>query len=430
MRRAGGGVTPSMTPGPANLAIWAIAALATAGVLIRPFRWPEAIWAAAGALLLLVFGLLPLAHVLEAIGKGLDVYLFLIGMMLLSETARREGLFDWVAAFAVNQARRSPKRLFLLVYGVGVAITALLSNDATAVVLTPAVFAAARKAKAEPLPYLFICAFIANAASFILPISNPANLVLYGDHTPPLEHWMASFALPSAVSIVVTYVVLRWSQRGALAGRCDCDVEQPVLSAGGWTALAGIGMTAATLLAVSALDIQLGAPTCVLGVVTTAVVLTIKRAAPWPVLQSVSWSVLPLVAGLFVLVEALKQTGLVGALANLLTAGASNTPTLAAVSSAVLALASNLMNNLPAGLIASTIVAQARPPQTVTDALLIGVDLGPNLSITGSLATILWLTAIRREGEAVGFWRFLKVGALVAPPALVLAVAARLLISW
>lgn len=416
-----------MAPTPANLAIWAIAGLATAGVLIRPFRWPEAISASAGAISLVVFGLLPLTSAWQAVGKGLDVYLFLIGMMLLSETARREGLFDWVAAFAVNQARRSPKRLFLFVYGVGVVITAFLSNDATAVVLTPAVFAAAKKAKAEPLPYLFICAFIANAASFVLPISNPANLVLYGDHTPALGRWLASFAAPSVLSILATYVVLRWSQRGALADHCDCGVEQPALSVGGWTALAGIGVTAAALLAVSALDIQLGAPTCILGVVTTAIVLIFKRATPWPVLKSVSWSVLPLVAGLFVLVEALNQTGLVGAFAKLLKASPLSTPGLAAASSAILALASNLMNNLPAGLIASTTIAQAHPPQTVTDALLIGVDLGPNLSITGSLATILWLTAIRREGETVGFWRFLKVGALVAPPALVLAVAVRLL---
>jgi arsenical pump membrane protein len=89
---------------------------------------------------------------------------------------------------------------------------------------------------------------------------------------------------------------------------------------------------------------------------------------------------------------------------------------------------SNLMNNLPAGLIASTAIVQARLPQKVVDALLIGVDLGPNLSITGSLATILWLTAIRREGEEVGFVKFLKVGALVMPPALILAIGVRVLV--
>jgi arsenical pump membrane protein len=317
----------------------------------------------------------------------------------------------------------------LLVYAVGAVVTAFLSNDAAAVVLTPAVFAAAKKAKADPLPYLFICAFIANAASFVLPISNPANLVLYGDHTPPLGHWLASFALPSLLSILATYGVLRWTQRAALGETCDGDVEQPKLSGGGWTALAGLLLTAIVLLIVSAFDIQLGAPTCVMGLLTTAVVLVRNRASPLPVLKGVSWAVPPLVAGLFVMVEALNRSGLTSAIASSLHAGvASSAWIAAAVAGLILALVSNLMNNLPAGLIASTAVAQAHAPQKVVDALLVGVDLGPNLSITGSLATILWLAAIRREGQSVGFFKFLKVGLFVMPPALLLAVGSRLLV--
>ena len=419
-----------MTPTAANLAIWMIAGLATAGVIVRPFKWPEAVWAVCGAGLLLVLGLLPWADGLKAVGKGLDVYLFLTGMMLLSETARREGLFDWVAAFAVNRANRSPRRLFLLIYCVGVVVTAFLSNDATAVVLTPAVYAATRKAKVEPLPYLFICAFIANAASFVLPISNPANLVLYADHTPPLGHWLASFALPSVLSIAATYGVLRVVERSSLREACDSNVEQPKLSIGGQTALVGIGLTAAALTAVSAFDIQLGLPTCILGVLTTIIVLVRNREAPATLLKGVSWAVLPLVAGLFVLVEALNRTGVAAALAAALKSAArASAPGAAAGAGGLLAIVSNLMNNLPAGLIASTTIAQAHPPQSIVDALLIGVDLGPNLSITGSLATILWLAAIRREGETVGFGRFLKVGVLVTPPALALAIGARLLVG-
>ena len=370
-----------------------------------------------------------MAAACRAVGKGLDVYLFLTGMMLLSETARREGLFDWVAALAVRRSRRSPRRLFLLVYAIGTAVTVFLSNDATAVVLTPAVYAAARKAKVEPLPYLFICAFIANAASFVLPISNPANLVLYGDHTPPLKQWLASFALPSALSIVATFAMLRLAEGSRLEPRFEADAEQPRLSGGGWTALIGISLTACALLAVSALDQQLGLPTCLLGLATTALVLARKRQNPWDTVKDVSWSVLPLVAGLFVLVQAIDRTGLTAALRETLDGMTSRSIVGAgAAAGGLIALASNLINNLPAGLIASTTLAQAHPPQKVVDALLIGVDLGPNLSITGSLATILWLSAIRREGEVVGFWRFLKVGVLVAPPALVLAIGARMLV--
>jgi arsenical pump membrane protein len=407
-----------------HLAIWAICAVATAGVILRPFRWPEAIWAVAGAAVLLVAGLLPVAAAWRAVGKGGDVYLFLAGMMLLSEIARREGLFDRVAAEAVNHARGSPRRLFLLVYLVGTAITALLSNDATAVVLTPAVYAAARKAGLEPRPYLFICALVANAASFVLPISNPANIVLYGDHTPPLGPWLLAFALPSVAAIAMTYLALRLTEGRRLAARCAERVELPSMSRGAWAALAGIGLTGLVLLTASALGWRLGAPTFVMGLLTAAVVWLREMSSPWATLKGVSWSVLLLVAGLFVLVQALDATGLITALAGSLRQAS---PGAAWAAGGLVALASNLMNNLPVGLIASSAVVQAHPPQKLVDALLIGVDLGPNLSVTGSLATILWLTAIRREGEHVGFWRFLKVGAVAAPPALALALAIRLL---
>ncbi|WP_354292358.1 arsenic transporter [Sphingomonas sp. PvP055] len=403
---------------------WGICAASTAGVITRPFRWPEAIWATLGAGLLLELGLLPLQAALAAVGKGADVYLFLIGMMLLSETCRQRGLFDWVAATAVNHANGSRARLFLLVYATGVVTTTFLSNDATAVVLTPAVYAAARKAKAEPLPLLFACALIANAASFVLPISNPANLVLYGGHMPPLGQWFGSFALPSIAAIVVTFLVLRQVERTRIVGECLSGVERTPLTTGGKIALGGIIATAIALLAASAFDIQLGLPTCIAGVATTLVVAMYTRTSPLAVARDVSWSVLPLVAGLFVLVEALDHTGVIRQVAQMLRDVAADPTWGALTAGTVLAFGSNLINNLPAGLIASSAVAQAHPPRMVIDALLIGVDLGPNLSITGSLATILWLQAIRREGEDVGFWRFLKVGAITMIPALAAALLA------
>jgi len=407
--------------------VWIVALLATGGVLMRPFRAPEAVWACAGAVLLVGLRLIPLPDAARAVLKGGDVYLFLIGMMLLSEVARREGLFDWIAAYAVRMAKGSPRRLFLLIYSVGVMVTAFMSNDATAVVLTPAVFAAARKARIEPMPYLFACAMIANAASFVLPISNPANLVLYGDHTPQLAHWLASFALASTAAIVVTYLGLRWTEGRKLETRCATEVEHPPLSDGGRTALAGLALTVAALLATSALDRPLGLPTAIMGTLTMTIVALRERRLPIAALAGVSWSVLPLVAGLFVIVEALGRTGLIDSLARALRQAVLSNPTGAAwAAGGAIAFGSNLTNNLPAGLVASAALAQAHAPQGVSDAMLIGVDLGPNLSITGSLATILWLIAIRREGENAGFWRFLRLGAIVMPPALVLALAARL----
>lgn len=407
---------------------WAIAGLATSGVIGRPMHWPEWIWALAGAVLLVGLDLMPLGAAAAAVGKGLDVYLFLTGMMLLSEVARETGVFEWVAANAVNHARGSGRRLFMLVYATGVIVTTFMSNDATAVVLTPAVFAVARQARAAPLPLLFACALIANAASFVLPISNPANLVLYGGTMPPLGAWMAAFALPSLAAILVTYAVLRWLERKRIGQPCAVDVAPQPLSAGGKAALAAILLTALLLLLVSALDRPLGLPTAVAGILAAIGVSALAWRSPLALVRQVSWGVLLLVAGLFVLVEALDRTGVIAMIAAVLR-GAHDPQRAAAVSATILAFAANLTNNLPAGLVASMAVAQAAPPRIVVDALLIAVDLGPNLSVTGSLATILWLQAIRREGEDVSFLAFLKVGAIAMPTALAAALGARLVIG-
>src|ERR1700689_4898354 len=188
--------------------IWIVAALTILLILVIPKQIPEAVWAGSGALLLVVFQLLSPRDALAAVARGADVYLFLTGMMVLAELARLEGFFDWIAVIAVETAKGSRKRLFIIVYAVGAIVTIFLSNDATAVVLTPAVLAALKKARAKPLPCLFICAFIANAASFVLPISNPANLVVYGSKMPALAVWFRSFGLPSLVSIVATFMIL------------------------------------------------------------------------------------------------------------------------------------------------------------------------------------------------------------------------------
>jgi arsenical pump membrane protein len=409
----------------ANAATWGIAGLATFGVIARPWNFPEFIWAAAGAMLLVLLNLLPWPDALAAAAKGTDVYLFLVGMMLLAEVARKEGLFDWLAAQAVKSAKGSARRLFLIVYLVGTAVTVLLSNDATAVVLTPAVYAATRAAKVEPLPYLFICAFIANAASFVLPISNPANLVVFGAQMPPLSEWLRYFALPSVVAIGATYGALRLTQRRALdATVADVD-EMPPLAAGGKLAAAGIGLTAVVLLGASALGRDLGLPTFVAGSLVTIIVLLIGRQSPVPILKDVSWSVLPLVAGLFILVEGLNRTGVLPSLAGILKESAKASPQVTSwIAGVGVAIASNLINNLPLGLIAATTSQAAQVPQHVTGAILIGVDLGPNLSVTGSLATILWLIALRREGEHIAASQFLKLGIVVMPPALLLALLA------
>jgi arsenical pump membrane protein len=422
---AGMGSELPISPDAAVMA-WSVIIAAIAAVIIRPFRLPEAIWAVLGAAVLVFSGLLSWADALHGMRKGIDVYLFLTGMMLIAELASREGLFDYLAALAVEHASGSAKRLFLLIYAVGTLVTVLLSNDATAIVLTPAVYAATRAAGAAPLPYLFVCAFIANAASFVLPISNPANLVVFGDHMPHLAAWLRQFALPSVASILVTYIVLRISQQRALnEEQIEAYVAKPKLSHEGKFTAWGIAAIAVVLLGASALDLPLGMPTFICGALTATAVLILGRQSPWPVLKGISWSVLPLVAGLFVMVEALTRTGATAHLGQALHAAvAQSVPRTVWIVGILAAFADNIANNLPVGLIAGSIATNGNLPAPVTVAMLIGVDLGPNLSVTGSLATILWLLALRREKIEVTTWQFLRLGMVVTPPALVAALAA------
>ncbi|MDP9043658.1 MAG: arsenic transporter [Pseudomonadota bacterium] len=407
--------------------IYLISAVALLGVVVRPWRSPEVLWAVAGAVVLVGLGLLPWQAAWRAVGEGSDVYLFLVGMMMLSAVAEREGFFDTLAALCVAHARGSPRRLFAFVYAMGVLVTTFMSNDATAVVLTPAVLAVCKKAEGAPLPYLLACALIANAASFVLPVSNPANLVVFADTLPPLGAWLARFALPSVVSIAVTFVVLRVTSRAELQGRVRADVTVPRLSRAGRLAAGGVLLMAVAMLVASALDTHLGMPALTTAAVTAGAVALAKRESPLPMLRGLSWTILPLVAGLFVIVAGLRRAGLLDFLTQALRAHAGDAPgATAAVAGTLVAFACNLMNNLPAGLIAGSVVNGAHVAPQIQGAVLIGIDLGPNLSVTGSLATILWLVALRKAGEHVGAWTFLKIGAVAMP----LALGAALGASW
>jgi len=418
-----------MTPGVAHVVLPAIVAVSLVLMLVRPRGIAEVWWIGGGAALLLALRLVPLKLAGKAVAEGSDVYLFLIGMMLLSELAKEQGVFEWVSSVAVRGAKGSCSRLFLLVYGVGTLVTIFMSNDATAVVLTPALLSAVRKAKVQPLPYLFICALIANAASFVLPISNPANLVVFHTGMPPLGRWMASFAVPSVLSIVATFCVMRLIFRKELCDAIECEVDEVALTVEGKMVLGGLAAMIGVLLAASAMKKDLGLPTCVAAVVIAIVVSAKAKQNPAKLLNEVSWATLALVAGLFIMVDAVESQGALQLTQAWLHAAESLGQAWGAmVVGFVVGIGNNLVNNLPLGLIAGGTLqaagysAQAAGTKSLlANAVLIGVDLGPNLSVTGSLATILWLIALRKEKVEVSFWKFLKVGAIAMPVALIFA---------
>ena len=419
----------------AHLLLFLILGGGVALMLIRPRGIAEVWWISGTTALLLLLGLLPLREAAAAAARGTDVCLFLFGMMLLAELARRHGVFDWISTWAARAAGGSAARLFTLVYVIGTAVTVLMSNDATAVVLTPAVLGVVRKARVHPLPALFACALVANAASFVLPISNPANLAVFQSQggMPPLGRWLLAFALPSVLAIAVTYLVLRVAFRAELAAKEPAGTERrgeagnKLRTEARWV-LVGLGLTVAVLLTASALGEPLGLPAALAVTTLAAAVSARARSNPVRLLRGISWGTLILVEGLFVMVAAATAAGALQPVRSGLLAAEKLGPAAGVLLTGfAVGIGNNLVNNLPLGLLAGAALRQASVHRLLADAVLIAVDLGPNLSVTGSLATILWLQALHRGGVRVSASQFLRVGAVAMPLALLAALGGLLL---
>jgi arsenical pump membrane protein len=421
-------ISPDFVP----VVISLIVAISILLMLIRPRNIAEVYWISGGVVLLFILRLITFRLAEEAFIKALDVCLFLIGMMLLSELAREHGVFDWLSSIAIRKSQGSCLRLFALVYLIGTVVTILMSNDATAVVLTPAILAAVRRARVQPLPYLFVCAFIANAASFVLPISNPANLVVFQGAMPPLANWMLAFGVPSVLSIATTFLVLRWLFKDQLEARLDSAIEEVRLNANGKLVVASVGLIVAVLLITSWKGKDLGLPTCLAALTVALLVCLKEKANPLALAREISWETLALVVGLFVMVDAMEMIGAMQYTKRWLAAAAQLGPGAGQlITGFAVGIGNNLVNNLPLGLIAGGTLQASHATGYMANAVLIGVDLGPNLSITGSLATILWLIALRREKLDLSFWDFFRVGAIAMPVALFAALAGAILMqAW
>ncbi|MFN2449227.1 MAG: SLC13 family permease [Candidatus Baltobacteraceae bacterium] len=384
----------------------AIAVVAFGAILLRPRHVAEWIIACAGAAALVLCGALAPAAAASAVLEGWNVYFFLAGMIALAEIARSQGVFDWIASAMERAGKGSGARLFVIVYLAGVAVTALLSNDGTVLLLTPVAIALARRSGQPPLPYAFACVFVANAASFVLPISNPANLVVFAQ-LPPLGTWLASFALSSAAAIAATGAILYAVFRSSFVRAPNTPFAPAALNRQGKAAFVTVSVSCALLVAAAAYRFPLGiaAAACAAGsllcVTLAARGLEPLRAA----LRHGTWSIVPLVAALFVIIRALLSLHI-----PLPHEG----PPL--VTGFAVALAANALNNLPAAVLAHYALGGSH-------SALIGIDLGPNVAITGSLATILWIAILRANGITMTAWRFFKLGLLVGVAALALSLA-------
>ncbi len=399
-----------------------ICTLATiAGILFRPWRVPEWLWAVAGAIAMVALRVCTPAAAWDAVAGGLDVYLFLIGIMLLASLADRHEIFAWLAKSALRSSGGSRGRLFALLYGVGVVVTALLSNDTTAVVLTPAVIAVLSRTNAPKMPYLYACAFVAAAASFLLPIGNPANLVVFDGHLPALGAWLGFFAPAALAAILVTFVTLRLLLRGDLQGKFTLLGVDPHLTSAGRIAAWAITLAAAALVLVNALGGPVGLTAFIVGLGAVIAAALRDPKGPLDVARRTSWTVLPLVAGLFVVISALGGGWLLPASRGLTWLVALPGPSGHLAVGGAVAVAANVFNNLPVALFVRAAVGASGVSTELLHAMVVAVDLGPTLLVTGSLATLLWLITLRRAGFSITPWQFLRLGLGVTIPALVCA---------
>ena len=241
---------------------------------------------------------------------------------------------------------------------------------------------------------------------------------------PPLGRWLLAFGVPSTLSIAATYAAMRFLFRKDLSGKFEGEAEKKPLNSEGKLVLAGLALMIVVLLVASTLKEDLGLPTYLAALVITAAVSIKSKSNPLKLAREISWGTLALVAGLFIMVDAVESAGALQLTSGWL-AWAQHLPSAAGamVTGFAVAVANNLVNNLPLGLIAGATLQAAHAKGLLANVVLIGVDLGPNLSITGSLATILWLLALRKEKLDVGFWDFLKIGAVVMPVALLFSIA-------
>jgi arsenical pump membrane protein len=400
------------------IALVALAASLTAAV-VRWRRAPDWAVAVAAAGVVVLVGALSFHGARTALGRLGPTVGFLAALLVLADGCRRAGVFDALGALMAFGSRGRPRRLLAMVFLAASGTTAVLSLDATIVLLTPIVFATAARLPTSPRPHVYACSHLANSASLLLPVSNLTNLLAFAACGVSFTRFAALMALPWLVAIGVEWVVLSRvfavELRQAATPVAPPDTEdRPELPAFG---LAVIGLTLVGFGISSVVGV---AP--VWFAIAGAVALTLRRPPEslTKLIGAAEPTFLVFVLALGVVVTAAGNHGLSSVVDSLLPRG-SSLPALLAVA-AVSAVLANLVNNLPATLIIVAVVSASAPGGVL--AMLIGVNVGPNLTYVGSLATLLWRRIVHAHDEDVDTREFLKLGALTVPATLVAGVVA------
>jgi arsenical pump membrane protein len=401
----------------------ALSVVLLAGVLacalVRPWGWPEAVVAVPAALVLLGAGAISLDQARAAAERLGPVIGFLAAVLVLGQLCDDEGLFRACGGWMARAAAAGPRRLLLAVFVLASVITAVLSLDAAVVLLTPVVFVTAARLGARPRPHVYACTHLANTASLLLPVSNLTNLLAFAASGLSFTRFAALMALPWLVAIGAEYVVFR---RFFAA---DLDASTPVPPAVEPSevpvfAVAVVACTLAGFVGTSVAGVNPAWAALAGAVALAARALAQRRTTPAAIIRAANVPFLFFVLGLGIVVRAVVDNGLAGALGHMLPGGAT-LPALLGTAALAAALA-NVINNLPAVLVLLPLAVPVGPGAVL--AVLLGVNIGPNLTYAGSLATLLWRRIAREHETSVGLGEFTRLGLLTVPAALILAVVA------
>ena len=406
-------------PGPIAETIAGLLLVATlACAVVRPWGLPEALVAVPAAGLLLLLGILPLSQAGAEARSLAPTVGFLAAVLVLANLCDRFGLFEAAGTWMATGSRGRPVTLLALVFAIASTVTAVLSLDATVVLLTPVVFATVARLRLRAKPHVYACTHLANSASLLLPVSNLTNLLAFSASGLSFVRFGATMALPWLAAIAVEWLVLRRFFAVDLVGRAESvsEARGPVpVFACVVVVLTLLGFFVTSVLHVAPAFAALG------GAVTLAVpALVSRRATVRDLGLALEVPFLAFALALGLIVKAVSVHGLGTLVTHLVPGGTSlGALLLIAVIAAVLA---NLINNLPAVLLLLPAASVAGPGAVL--AVLIGVNTGPNLTYVGSLATLLWRRVLRQRGEELPLSEFVRLGALTVPLVLVAATVA------
>ncbi len=382
----------------------------------RPKGMPEALAAVPAALILVAVGAISVRQAAAQVADLSGVVAFLGAVLVLAKLCADEGLFE-AAGAAIARVRVGSHGLLRQVFVIASAITAVLSLDATVVLLTPVVLASVRLLRTPVRPYAYATASLANAASLLLPVSNLTDLLAFHRADISFTRFTLVMALPWLVTIAVVYAVFRWFFAADLRVTPHPEVPDPaprppvfVLAVVGLTL---VGFAVGQSVGVAPVWVALA------GAAALAVrSLSRGHTSVTEIVGSSSVSFLVFVLALGVVVHAVMLNGMSTAMSKVLPSG-SGLPALLAIA-AVAAVLANIVNNLPATLVLLPLVAPAGPLAVL--AVLLGVNIGPNLIYVGSLSNLLWRGVLHRHDVEFGVAEHTRLGLCTVPVSLVAAV--------